>query len=1037
MNRACSSFVAIIAAASALLPGLAQSAQVLRDDFDRETLEGGPIAWKLRGAWGIADGQLVTRYRGREKWPHAWACYSAPKPMPLNGLVRVNAVHGAVVRKPGYLALRAVDRESKAHVEWVSHCNSTANQYRTSVSDPEFKPFPKPCQWVAKQAATVAFRWKGYDPQTGEGRVELLYAPKAAADAELSLVALVAVKGLRRLDYFELVLNAEDQAAAAPTVALDEFRLELSEGPDVPFDFATQASANHRIQLTWRDVADEEAYVVQRAAGPADEWQGVARLPADTATYEDGKAQRSVLYRYRLRAESNKGHSSWTPVAEALIPGPPLAPSDLAARVRHTGLVEVEWRDNAVNEEQFVVERQEGEEQRWHTFKAIAANMGSVEDWMPATGPVRYRVRAVNPLGASAWSNIAVAKRPAPPPTVVAPAGRLVYARKQDLPVTSIDIAFDRPVSGDGKLAPGDFTIAAARHPWHDVPLPEPEIASVTYDENARRARVVFAPAIPDLVEYRIGLGPTIVGDDGVPASAPPVRVAVLVGDEDRDGFVAPAPGERLGKRLAMPPMPIGIMAEDIEWHKDTGAHNVEHIIDLMDAYKGIDFLRINVWWDWLEPEQGEFDPTYVGFLRRLLAAAQARQLPLEIGLRQVRWPLWVCGHAGFSNRLYGPKAVPRVADTWRRLAAICHEYPVVFAYWPISEEYPGQRDLNNYLAFLGRFARAVRAVHPGCIIKARPAAVPFHGGHEVTTAVTQRGEQDLCMAAGVYPTGPQWDIHNPTPLSVGSFNNMQAFRYYAPEVLGGPNGVGEIGFRAAPGATFGDAERLLAFQRTMALTYDIGLLEYVIWGESWTFTDPATYFPRLVAFRDELTRRPRRPGFDLRLVIDTPASFAHPPYSKERKPDLSPVFRWLEERGYRFFLTVPAAMPQQKGEFKASVKFSELAKLTFAEQVARLRQALEGVAPTGVVLPWLRRHTYRQSLTGLPCHVDIEFPGATGICDAVNLTDDVLQVYASPGTLVRWRRPGEAGDWHDFVTPEDSRLTIVNVGARQKDKAP
>jgi hypothetical protein len=475
--------------------------------------------------------------------------------------------------------------------------------------------------------------------------------------------------------------------------------------------------------------------------------------------------------------------------------------------------------------------------------------------------------------------------------------------------------------------------------------------------------------------------------------------------------------------------MPVGIMAEDIEWHTENGAHNVEHIIELMGAYKGVDFFRVNLWWDVLEPEQGTFDPKYVGFLRRVLAAAEKHQLPLEIGIRQVRWPLWACNHKGFHNGLYEPKVAAKFADTWQRLAALCHECPVVFAYWLISEEYPGSQDLKKYLAYVETVSKAVRAAHPGCVIKVRPAAEPFRGGLDVTPAVSQRGAQDICMAAGVYPTGWQWDINNPTPLSAASFNNMEAFRYYASEVQGGPNGVGEIGFRVPPGSKFGDAERLVAFQRCMSLAHDLSLLEFVIWGESWTFSDPASFLPKLLEFRDLLARRPRGAGFDLRLVNDTNADFAHPPYTKEAKPDLSPLFRWLDERGYRYFLTTPAAMPTQKGQHKVSVALSELAKVGPPQQLARLAKALAGTAPTGVVLPWLDRSGYQQSLTGLPCDVEIQFPGAAGLCDAVSLSPTRLQVYAPPGTLVRWRRPSQAGDWTDFATPRDSLLTIIDLG--------
>jgi len=1009
--------------------GLGAAGRSLDDGFERAALAGGPVAWHVSRAWLVAKGQLVTRYAGRERWPHARAWMVAPRAMPVGGVASLHIVHRGVVRRAGYVALLAKDVRSGAYVELISNCNNTAVEFRTSETEPEMRPLANLRRWVAGQTAVYGIRWQGYDEGAGGGRVELLYASRVGA--EPSVVAQVAVKDLRAPDHFEIVVNAEDQAGTAPTVAFDNFHLDLTEGPDAPGDFAAAAQDRGHIRLSWTDVADEAGYVLERTAGRDGEWAELARLPADSAAYDDHAAQPSVLCRYRLRAESEKGHSNWTAAAEAVVPGPPLAPSHVVVQVRLSGQLCIAWRDNAVNEAWFVVERRLGADAPWTTFRAVGADVVAVEDWLRGSGQVAYRVRAVNRLGNSAWSEEAVAQRPAPPPTIVAPADRAVVHREADLPVTTLEIVFDRPVrladDADDDLG---FSVEAAKHPWSAADVPVAAIEHVTWDAERRRARVVFEPPIPDLVEYRIGVSPRLVGDEGTPVAAPPVRIGVLIGDDDRDGYMAPVPGEVLPRRLAMPPMPIGIMGEDIEWVQQHGAHNVEHVIELMDAYRGIDFFRINLWWDVLEPTEGTFDAKYIGFLRRLLDAAQKRLLPIEIGLRQTRWPLWVCNHKDFSTRLYEPKAAAKLADTWGRIATLCHEYPVVFAYWPISEEYPGPNELRNYLACMRRVAKALRTAHPGCVVKLRPAADPFRGGQGVTPAVTQRGPQDLCMAAGVYPNGWQWDIANPTPLSRASFANMEAFRYYASSVLGGPNGLGEIGFRATAGASFGDAERLLAFERVMTLAYDIGLVEYVIWGESWTFGDPATYFPRLLAFRDVLTRRPQRRTFDLRLVNDGNVSFAHPPYTKVAAPDLSDIFRWLEERGYKFHLAMPAAVPLLKGEFQVSLKLSELAAVPRGQRAVALQEALGGVTPTGVVLPWLGRSSFEQSLTGLPCQVEVEFPNARGTCDAVSLSPSRLQVYAPPGTLMRWRSGHGQGAWHDVVTAADSRITIVDIAS-------
>jgi hypothetical protein len=474
-------------------------------------------------------------------------------------------------------------------------------------------------------------------------------------------------------------------------------------------------------------------------------------------------------------------------------------------------------------------------------------------------------------------------------------------------------------------------------------------------------------------------------------------------------------------KRAAMP---IGIMAEDIEWNKRRGTTSVPTIISLMDAYQGVDSLRINLWWRFLEPKQGEFDPEYVGFLRTLLAETQKRGIPTEVSIRQGGCPLWVYGESGWSDRLYEPAVAARLADTWRRVAKICHEYPVVQGYWPISEEYPHTKDVQNYLGYLEVVTKALRAAHPGCLVKPRPS-ISVLGGQDVGALVSQKGPQTICVGCGYYPTGWQWRITNPNPLTADSYNNLQSIRYGSSWELGGPNGIGEIGFRVAPGSTFGDPERLLGFERCMALAYDIDLLEYNIWCESYSFSDPRRYFPYLLAFRNALVERPRRPGIDLRLVNDKNLNYDHAPYKQTPEAEMSPTFRWLEEHGYRFTLAASEALPLLKGKPKASLNLSEVAGLPAEEQVAKVAKAVGGIKPASVVLPWAPVPGHRQSITGQPCVLEVEFPGAKGLCDAASLGRGQVQLYAPPGTRVRWRKPG-AKDWGEGATPTESRISML-----------
>ena len=999
----------------------ARGGQVLEDTFDRERLEGAQLAWRPHGTWVLREGRLVNECKGREEWPHLRVGFYAPRPVARGGVVRVDVVHEQWTRVEGCVGLRASDRETGAYVEWVSHSNSRDLTYRTSDTEPQFRPLPATCVWEAGKPATCAIRWAGRDAATGKGAVELLLRVGRGQEAKLTRVARAQVANLHSLDYFELVVNARDQRAVAPLVGFDNFYIELSDCPDAPTGLRALPD-DGRVLLTWRAPRAAGAHVVQRAESAAGGWGQVARVAAPGTRYVDAQARPSVLYRYRLRAENPEGPSLWTPPVSVVVPGPPLRPVGLRARARASGLVWLDWQSPAVNARRFVLERRVGGAAGWAFWRAVDVQTTSLTDVL-AEAPARYRVCAVNELGPSAWSDEAEAERPTPPPTVRSPAGRIVHARKEDLPVTGVDLELDRPLAAP--LLARDFTIAAVRHPWEDVALPEPEIARVVSAPGSRSVRVEFAPALADRVEYRVRLVPSARA-----AGRGPVRVGVLLGDDDGDGFVAPAEGQRRGRRLAMPPMPIGIMGEDIEWQAARGASNAATIIRLMEAYRGIDFFRVNLWWGQLEPEEGRFDERYIAELGRVLEAATERQLPVELGLRQEQWPLWVCKHKGFSTRLYQPGAAAKLADTWRRLAELCRQWPVVFGYWPMSEEYPARTDVKQYLAFLKTVVGALRAAHPGCVVKVRPYCSPEQGGYELTPLVSQTGPQDLCMACGSYPTGPQWDIRNPNPLGRASLNNLQRLRYYAPAVQGGANAVGEMGFRVAAGSDFGDAERLLAFERSMALAWDLGLAEFVIWGEQWSFDDPALYFPRLTAFRDALVRTPRRSAFDLRLVNDGNVAFALAPYRPSPGADYSAAFEWLEERGYRFYVTVPAAMPHQRGQHAASLNLSELTGKKPAAQIAALREALKSVEPTGRVLPWRPVPGHRLSITGLQCLVDVEFSGARGLCDAVSLGPGRVQLYAPPDTVVRWRRGAEDA-WHVLTTASDCRITVLAVAER------
>jgi hypothetical protein len=94
-------------------------------------------------------------------------------------------------------------------------------------------------------------------------------------------------------------------------------------------------------------------------------------------------------------------------------PAIPAAPSDLAATVISSTQVTLVWTDNSSNETAFRIQRKVGPGGTWKVIKTVRMNITTYTDTsVRGGGTYRYRVRAVNASGRSAWSNITVTKTP-------------------------------------------------------------------------------------------------------------------------------------------------------------------------------------------------------------------------------------------------------------------------------------------------------------------------------------------------------------------------------------------------------------------------------------------------------------------------------------------------------------------------------------------------------------------------------------------------------------------------------------------------
>jgi hypothetical protein len=195
--------------------------------------------------------------------------------------------------------------------------------------------------------------------------------------------------------------------------------------PATPTGLTPTVVSSSQINLAWTDNAtNETGYTVERCAGTScTNFGQIASLPANTTSYQNTGLAASTTYRYRVRAFNGTLVSGYSNIASATTqagsvpPGTPAAPSNLAATVvmgPAANWIDVTWTDNSTNESGFKLERCTGAGcTNFVLIKTASANVTKFEEYpVTARTTYRYRLRAYNSSGNSAYSNVAEATTP-------------------------------------------------------------------------------------------------------------------------------------------------------------------------------------------------------------------------------------------------------------------------------------------------------------------------------------------------------------------------------------------------------------------------------------------------------------------------------------------------------------------------------------------------------------------------------------------------------------------------------------------------
>jgi Subtilase family len=223
----------------------------------------------------------------------------------------------------------------------------------------------------------------------------------------------------------ENALNAFRNNRSVVSVVPEGVVRIFAKRPDAPTSLAAavDGAIADQIDLTWADNSNNEgAFEVARCSGVGcGGFSTIATVPANTTTFQDaGLAPGSYSYHVRATPAGNGPSSSWSNTATAAIVGanpPPAAPSSAAAAATSDTTANVGWVDNADGEDGFEIERCTGS---GCTSFASVGTVGAdttlyADAGLTASTAYRYRVRAFNGNGNSAYSNSAGVTTAAPP----------------------------------------------------------------------------------------------------------------------------------------------------------------------------------------------------------------------------------------------------------------------------------------------------------------------------------------------------------------------------------------------------------------------------------------------------------------------------------------------------------------------------------------------------------------------------------------------------------------------------------------------
>ncbi|KQS34059.1 fibronectin type III domain-containing protein [Dyadobacter sp. Leaf189] len=184
----------------------------------------------------------------------------------------------------------------------------------------------------------------------------------------------------------------------------------LDVPPAKPADLTATTISSNQINLQWKDQSDNETGFELERSGNGSDFQKIADLNENATTFENRDLQPATKYWYRVRSRNNSGISGFSNVASATTPDVvPVTPGRLNATAVSYQQIDLTWEDLSGNEKGFQLEWSDN----GTSFTKLADLGENVKNYqhkgLKSETRYYYRIRAVNAVGASGYSNVAEA----------------------------------------------------------------------------------------------------------------------------------------------------------------------------------------------------------------------------------------------------------------------------------------------------------------------------------------------------------------------------------------------------------------------------------------------------------------------------------------------------------------------------------------------------------------------------------------------------------------------------------------------------